>query len=306
VTGVLAGFAVVACVVAVGWVVGRTGVLGPQGQVVLARLVFFVGTPALLLQTLSSADVHAVLSRALLVSASAAVVSALAFAAVARWVWRRDVEQVVVGALASSYVNAVNLGIPIAVYVLGDATAVAPALLFQLAVLAPVAITVLDARAAGARRPSAAHLLRPLRNPLLLAAALGVLLGLLDVDLPAPVADPLALLADTAVPAALLAFGLSLAGGARVQLRGPDVWLAAALKLVVQPAAAWVVASPLLGLQGRALLGVVLVAALPTAQNVFVYAVRYDRGTALARDAVLLTTALSVPVLVLVAVLLGR
>ena len=303
-TGVLAGFAVVACVVAVGWVVGRAGVLGPQGQVVLARLVFYVGTPALLLRTLSEADVHEVLSRALVVSASAAVLSALAFAAVARLVWRRGVEHVVVGALSASYVNAVNLGIPIAVYVLDDATVVAPALLFQLAVLAPLAITVLEARAAGARRLSAAHALRPLRNPLLLAAGAGIALGLLDVDLPAPVADPLALLADTAVPGALLAFGLSLAGGTRMHLGGPDVWLAVALKLVAQPAAAWAVAS-LLGLEGTALLGVVLAAALPTAQNVFVYAVRYDRAVALARDAVLLTTVLSLPVLLVVALLLG-
>ncbi len=37
----------------------------------------------------------------------------------------------------------------------------------------------------------------------------------------------------------------------------------------------------------------------------FVYATAYDRGTRLARDVVLLSTVLSVPVLVVVAVLLG-
>ena len=38
-----------------------------------------------------------------------------------------------------------------------------------------------------------------------------------------------------------------------------------------------------------------------TAQNVYVYAVRYARGTTLARDAVLLSTAACVPVLMAVA-----
>jgi malonate transporter len=48
----------------------------------------------------------------------------------------------------------------------------------------------------------------------------------------------------------------------------------------------------------------VVLAGLPTAQNVFVYAQRYERGVTLARDTVLITTVGSVPVLVLVALLL--
>jgi malonate transporter and related proteins len=45
--------------------------------------------------------------------------------------------------------------------------------------------------------------------------------------------------------------------------------------------------------------------ALPTAQNVFVYAAAHDQGTELARDTILLTTVLSVPVLVTITSLLG-
>ncbi len=48
-----------------------------------------------------------------------------------------------------------------------------------------------------------------------------------------------------------------------------------------------------------------MTSALPTAQNVFVFASAYDRGTSLARDVILLSTVLSVPVLVGIAVLLG-
>lgn len=44
-------------------------------------------------------------------------------------------------------------------------------------------------------------------------------------------------------------------------------------------------------------------AALPCAQNVFTHAVRYDRSVLLARDAVLLTTLVSLPVIAVVAVL---
>jgi predicted permease len=49
---------------------------------------------------------------------------------------------------------------------------------------------------------------------------------------------------------------------------------------------------------------VTLFAALPTAQNIFIHAVRYDRPVVLVRDAIFLTTVLSVPTLLLIAALL--
>jgi predicted permease len=45
--------------------------------------------------------------------------------------------------------------------------------------------------------------------------------------------------------------------------------------------------------------------ALPTAQNIFVHATRYNRATVLARDTILITTIGSVPVILLLAWLLG-
>jgi predicted permease len=46
-------------------------------------------------------------------------------------------------------------------------------------------------------------------------------------------------------------------------------------------------------------------AALPTAQNIFNFASRYDRGVAVARDTALVTTIAAVPVLIAVSLLLG-
>ena len=76
------------------------------------------------------------------------------------------------------------------------------------------------------------------------------------------------------------------------------------LKLLVQPVLAYLVARWLFDLSGRALLAATVVAALPTAQNIFVYASRYNRSTTLARDSIFVTTALSVPVLLTITALL--
>ena len=70
------------------------------------------------------------------------------------------------------------------------------------------------------------------------------------------------------------------------------------------PVIAWVLGRFVFGLDDHLLFGVVTLAALPAAQNVFNYAQRYDRGVILARDTVLITTIACVPVLVLVAALL--
>jgi malonate transporter and related proteins len=77
VNGVLEGFAVIAVVVGVGYVVGRTGVLGEGAVEVLSRTAFFVATPALLFVILAGANVRAVFSAGLVVTAATSTVVCL-------------------------------------------------------------------------------------------------------------------------------------------------------------------------------------------------------------------------------------
>jgi malonate transporter and related proteins len=309
VTGVLTGFAALAVVIAVGWAVGRTGILGAEAPGILSRLSFFVATPALLFLTLGKADVGTVLSVSLVGTAGSAAAVALVYAGLARWRWRLPTGELTTGSLATSYVNAGNLGVPVSVYVLGDASYVAPVLLFQVLVMAPVGLALLAGSSAGGAAAPAwrQFLVQPLRTPVVIGCALGLLLAESDVQLPSLVLEPVRLIAALAVPAALLAYGMSLHGAPRPAagaLAG-QVWLAVVLKLFGQPALAYALGRWVAGLDGVALLAVTVTSALPTAQNVFVYAATYGRGTVLARDVILLSTVLSVPVLVVIALLMG-
>ena len=308
-TGVLGGFAALAAVIAVGWIVGRAGILGPGAEVVLSRLAFFVATPALLFLTLAHADPGEVLSAALVGTAGSAVLVALAFVVVAWWRWRLPAAELTTGALATSYVNAGNLGVPVAAYVLGNASYVAPVLLFQVLVMAPVGLAVLAGSrdAAGVRRSRWRLLSQPVRTPVVIGCALGLLLAASGVELPQLVLEPIELVAGLAVPAALLAYGMSLHGAPRPASgeQAGQVWLAVALKTVAQPLLAYALGRWVVGLDGVALLAVTVTSALPTAQNVFVYAASYGRSTLVARDVILLSTVLSVPVLVAIALVLS-
>lgn len=305
--GVLSGVALVAVVIAVGYVLGRTGVLGPGADTVLARLAFFAATPALLFVTLVGADPTVVFSASALVNVIVAAVLASIYAVVARGWWRRPGAEVTVGALSASYVNAGNLGIPILVFTVGSAAPVAPVLLYQLLVMAPIAFTVLDVLTGRGGTSRLATVVLPLRNPVVLASLAAFGLALTGWELPALVLAPIEMIAAVAVPVMLLAFGISLRG-APLPGRGGfpgTLWLAVALKVLAGPALAYLVAHEALGLTGPALLTPMVVAALPTAQNVFVYAMRYGRGTALARESILVSTIASIPVIVGIAWLLG-
>lgn len=305
-TGVLEGFALIGAIIAVGYLLGRLGILGDAAGAVLSRLAFFVGSPALLYVTLSGAEVGTLVDTRSLVSYGTAVAMILAYVLSARFLMRRPAGETVIGGLCAGYVNAGNLGIPIAVYALGGAGAVAPTMIFQLTVLAPASFVVLDLLEKRGQGLTLRNALTPLANPTLIASAAGVVSALAHWQPPEIVLAPIQTLGGLAVPAMLLAFGISLRGSpmpGRSDVRAQLV-LAVVLKSFVQPALAWGVGLAV-GLTGPALLAAVVIAALPTAQNVFTYAMRYDRGVVLARESVLVTTILSVPVVLFAAAVLA-
>jgi predicted permease len=303
--GVLTGFMVIAVVIAAGYVLGHREHLGPEGRTVLTRLAFNVATPALLFTTLASADLSVVLSERLLVTAASTGAAASVFITVGLlrgW----DTGQITIGALCSSYVNAGNLGIPIAVYVLGDASLVAPVLLFQQIIVTPLALTVLDLTQPGEPGPLWRRLATPLRNPMAVSSLAGVIVASAGWAIPRPALEPLTLIGNMSVPAVLLAFGISLRGSG-LPARGanrPAIALSAALKTIAQPLIAWSLGAGLFRLHGAALLDVVVTSALPAAQNLYTYASRYRVAEQLARDSILLSTVVSVPALITVAALL--
>ena len=304
--GVLVGFAIIGAVILIGYVVGRFGVLGEHAPFVMSRLVYFVLSPALLFTVLADADVHVLFSSLLAVSLITALICCLLFAGIALLVLRRKLPEAIIGSLASGYVNANNIGIPVAVYVLGNPAYSAPVILIQLLILAPISLTILDITTSG-HASIWKTFSRPFTNPILIGSALGTVLAVTGIQLPDAVMEPFRIVGAAAVPLVLIAFGMSL-HGSRPLAPGTDrraVILATAIKLAVMPLVAWLIGRFVFGISGEQLFAVVVLAGLPTAQNIFVYAQRYQRGVVLARDTVLLTTIGSVPILVAVAALLA-
>jgi malonate transporter and related proteins len=313
VQGVLAGFAIIGIIIGLGFLLAQLRILDATAQGVLTGVAFYVASPALMITVLGGTDVHRLLSANLIASLGSVVVAATLAVLLARLLWKRDAGDSVIAAFCSAYVNAGNLGLPIAAYALGDAALIAPMLLAQLLILQPSGLTVLDAiTQAPAAETSRGRLLlirlsRPFRNPLAVGSLLGLVLALTGIKLPVIINAPLTLVGGMAVPSMLLAYGISLRLGPRPGAGEPPIQVATmvSIKLILQPVAAYLIGAYAVGLAGHDLLAVTVIAALPTAQNVFTFAMRYDRGVILARDTIFAATLLSVPVILAITWLLA-
>ena len=311
--GVLAGFAIIGIIIALGFLLAQLKILDATAQGVLTGVAFYVASPALMITVLGGTDVHRLLSANLIASLGSVVVAATIAILLTRLVWKREAGDTVIATFCSAYVNAGNLGLPIAAYALGDAALIAPMLLAQLLILQPSGLTVLDAitqvPAAGTSRGRLLliRLSRPFRNPLAMGSLLGLVLALTGVKLPVIINAPLTLIGGMAVPSMLLAYGISLRLGPRPGAGEPPIQVATmvSIKLILQPIAAYLIGAYAVGLTGNDLLAVTVIAALPTAQNVFTFAMRYDRGVILARDTIFAATLLSVPVILAITWLLA-
>ena len=311
--GVLAGFATIGIIIGLGFLLAQLRILDATAQGVLTRIAFYVASPALLVTVLGATDVRRLLSGNLIASLGSVAVAATIAVLLARLLWRREAGETVIAGFCAAYVNAGNLGLPIAAYALGDAALIAPMLLAQLLILQPTGLAVLDAitqvptPGISRRRLLLIRLSRPFRNPLAVGSLVGLILALTGIKLPVAINAPLTLgrRHGCAIHAAGVRHLVRL--GPRPGAGEPPIQIAALVlvKLVVQPVVAFLIGVYALGLGRHDLLAVTVIAALPTAQNFFTFAVRYDRGVILARDMIFAATVLSVPVILIITWLLA-
>lgn len=308
-TQALTGFATIWIIAAVGWGLAHLGVLELKHKAFLSNFAFLVALPAMVFSLVSTSDLSRLFPPTLGISVLAIALAAVLYLLAGVLVFRRPLPALTVGTLCSSYTNAGNLGLPIAIHLLGQGAWMAPIILLQTGVIQPTALAILDAardRRAG-RPPSAwRYVSTPVRNPITIGILSGLVVALLGWKLPEWLASPIATIGDMAVPLMLIAFGVSLRRDP-LPAKGPhshELWVIAVIKVVLMPAIAALLAIAF-GLERSDILAVTVIAALPTAQNVFIMATRYGTAEPVARDAVFWSTILCVPVILAATLFFG-
>jgi len=283
-------------IVALGWVAGRLRWLGPRTNEsdparTLSNAAFYIFVPALLFRTTARIDF-----RTLPWGTLAAFFVPVVALMVAVYAWQRRANRSgalatpapAVRAISASFGNTVQVGIPIAAALFGEAGLsihIAVMSLHALALLSVLTVLVeldlaRERHEDGQTRSSLAATLRTTaRNTLIHPVVLPILAGLVwnvvAPPLPTLVDELLLTLAQAVVPLCLVLIGMSLAYyGVRGALRG--ALTSAALKLLLLPALVLAVAHWGFGLVGLPLAVVVMMAALPAGSNALMFAQRYE------------------------------
>jgi len=209
-----------------------------------------------------------------------------------------DIAQSTIKGLASAYGNIGYMGPGIALLAFGEEAAVPVALIFCFENIMHFTLAPLLMALSGGEHPTYGRLAlgvakKIVLHPFIIATALGVVAAALHVQPPMPVERLLNYLALAAAPCALFAMGVTLA--LRPLKRMPvEIAPITALKLVVHPALCYVLLSLVGDYPPVWVYSAVLLAALPTATNVFVIAQQYGVWVQRASASILVTTCVSV------------
>ena len=290
-------------VVAIGYVVGRMRLLGPNDPArVLSYVAFYIFVPALLFRTTSRLD-FATLPWGTLAAFFVPVMALM----LGVYLWQRQQGDLPTAgpsarALTATFGNTVQLGIPMVVAMFGEAglaihvTIVSLHALVLLTVL--TAVVEVDLARERARQGVAdAHIGRMLVDtarktvihPVVLPILVGLVWNALSVPMPPVLDEVLVSLGQAVVPLCLVLIGVSLA---QYGLKGAaqGAVMLTLLKLLLLPAVVLAVGHWGFGLSGLPLSVVVMAAALPTGNNALIFAQRYEAQEAETTAAIALST----------------
>ncbi len=261
--------------------------------------VIYVALPALFFQLLSKTPIEKLTEFTFIFGSvfSTFVIFALMFV-FSVFTSRGEIAESTVKGLGAAYGNIGYMGPGLALLAFGEAAAVPVALIFCIENMMHFAIAPMMMALAGSDdSPPAAVALDVAKkiafHPFIIATAVGVTAAALEMRPPLPIDTLLEYLARAAAPCALFAMGVTLA--LRPLKRLPsEIGLITFLKLCVHPALCFVVLSFVGNFDPVWVYTAVLLAALPTATNVFVIGQQYGVWVQRASATILVTTVLSV------------
>jgi len=288
-----------------GYLSGRIAKLPIEGLAWLNFFVVYVALPALFFRLLSKTPVEefsnftflaATTFTTLIIFCTAFFIAALRN--------RGNVAESTIQGFASAYGNIGYLGPPIAIAAFGPAAGVPAALIFCFDnamhfTLAPMLMALDRGEDRSVLKMTGQILYRIFSHPFIIATIVGIAGAVFEVQLPAPLERLLELLASAAAPCALFAMGVT-AAIRPLKNVPPELGYIVPLKLVIHPLLVWGVLTLIGGIEPVWVYTAVLLAALPTATNVFVIAQQYDHWRERASSAVVITTLISTVTVTLV------
>src|SRR5215469_5023207 len=203
-------------VILTGWIVGHTGYLSRALSDALIHFAYNIAMPALLIVTIAQESSHSLINWRFLVAfgGGSLLCFILVFGIMSIHASRSLASRTMHGMVASM-TNTGFVALPVLQAIYGQ-RAVLPAAIatvFVAVVMFPAAVILLEIGqqdADGSRPAKMVTLKHVVLNPLVISTLIGMLLSVLGLHMPGPVAAYLGIFADALTPCALFAIGLGL------------------------------------------------------------------------------------------------
>ena len=280
----------------IGGFAGKSGFLGRDATGALNMFVVYLSLPAVMFQAMAHIPPAQLNSPGLIAAFCLGIAVPGAIALV--WARRQGTPpgNAAMQALSATFCNTGYMGIPLCRMAFGDDSLV-PGVICMVITACPqfavaIALIEMDRPGQAPLRIAAKVGSALIRNPLLISPVAGLIVSALGLTPPLVLERFLTILGGAATPCALVATGMMVAESTE-RFRPLLVGRLVVLKLLLQPAVAWVVAYRLVDLPPAWAGTVVLMSALPTGASAFILAKLYGREVAATSGAVLVSTVVS-------------
>lgn len=286
--------AILYIIVAVGFICDRVGLYTEKAARLTNDLLFYIVTPAIIVQSFTAIEYTPESLRNLLLSFLGGAALHVAAILISLPFFRKgDKRTANVYKFACVYGNVGYMALPLAAAVLGD-----EGVFFCSGVLIPFNIFAfthgvhLMTSTSGEKTKFDVKFL--ILNPGVISVVIGMPLFLLHITLPRILAEPVSYIASLNTPLAMLMFGTYLSKtDLRKMFFRKETYLVAFLKLIVLPAV-MLGGLKLLGVPPVLCTALLISASAPTANNTVMFATKYGNDTAAASQTIAVVSFLSV------------
>ena len=283
-------------IIALGYGAGRTGFFNEDATKYLTKFVFFFALSAMIFRFAANIELSEVWDARLIAAYLWGTAFVYGIATIVGFLRNLNVATNAIEAQCAVIGNIGFLGLPMLTLILGEA-AIGP-IMMMLAVDLIIFSSLVVILVTGSQDSQMSiRILKTvglglIKNPMIVAMALGLLCSGFDVTIPVPLNEFLAILGGAATPGALFAIGASLAtkSAERIAVAG---WLTFC-KLVLHPAFVAFGALFLFSVDPYSAAVLIAAASLPVAGNVYMLAQHYSVAPQRVSAAILVSTAISI------------
>ncbi len=299
--------AILYILVAVGAISDKIGVYTEKVAKSCTDLLFYVITPAVIIQSFLSLEYNPETAKGLFIAMGCGFVLHIVSAAISAIVFNKcPIDEGCIYKYSCAYGNCGYMALPLAGAVLGDEGVFycsAVIISFQVFSFTHGIYTITK----GGEKVKF-DFKKLILNPGVISVIIGLPLFLLSVQLPEIIAKPVDYIASLNTPVAMLIFGTYIANtNFKSIFKNWRIFAVAFVKLIILPLLL-ISAFRLVGITGSLLVALSISAGAPTANNTVMFAAKYDRNTGLASQTVAIVSFISIitlPVMIALAQAVG-